>query len=669
MPPEDRKPIDESIPTSTVNGQTTSNLEQALSLHDQGFRVIPLGAYEEAPPAHFIKRCGGDIAKATADWPKVPQVPWAKYQKTPPTREQVEHWWTKWPNANIGILTGFEVYVVDADSPEAIEWCKTYLTKTPRNTTTARGMHFYFGIGAVKDLRNSVDRDSKVDIRGVGGYVVAAGSRHSSGVYYVESRLPHPIADTYLDLPDLTQDDVDRIRHMNMSAQPVPNKPRNPNSLGDLRLYKAQGQSELGENVSEGSRNDECNRLTGLFIHQKFSVSEIMTKIDQWNEGNDPPLPMDELILCVKSTIKTAERKTGHVIPLEPPAEKQVAGLLFTRRQLRADPPPPPEMFWGESLIFRGARVMIAGAPKIGKSRVTLALGVQACIGGQFLNHTFTRPLKFMWIQAEIHKCFLEDRLNAVAKGLSTREEALLDDNLILSGRLDLDLKNERDYEEIRKQLEKFRPDIWAIDPIIDFSTAEENSNVEVRALLRRINELATEFNCAVILVHHTRKPSKEKHTDFDQIRGASAFRGWFDTGLMLTGDPTAPVASWEARNAVSPGAHIAPFNTETGRYGCQLLEDQEEVAERKLDGSMHYGQAHQILEQSGIEGMSMQHLIDKVMTAVSLDEPAALAVVQAMLKNTGTVIGPDKHGEAVLYASAVVKAAAEQAAGSSPTQ
>ena len=53
---------------------------------------------------------------------KRPRVGWQQYQESGVDEEQVNEWWSRWPDANVGVLTGFNdhrVIVVDADTPEA----------------------------------------------------------------------------------------------------------------------------------------------------------------------------------------------------------------------------------------------------------------------------------------------------------------------------------------------------------------------------------------------------------------------------------------------------------------------------------------------------------------------------------------------------------------------
>ena len=629
-------------------------LDAALALLEQGFRPIPLGAYQETPPPYFIKRNNDDVELATEKWPKTPRIKWKTFQSVEPTEEQVTAWWTKFPDANIGLVTGCEFFAVDADSKEAMEWCETYLTFTPWRVVTSNGCHYYYAVDKNLDLRNFVGTKAKVDIRGEGGYVVAAGSRHASGTWYTESKIPGIPCDSYTDLPVLTQADVQRITSHNKEPITAAPKQLSEGALIDLSLFDENGDSDpIGEKTTEGSRNVECSRLAGLFFRQGYSIDETMDKCMAWNAGNIPPLPDGEVAKTVDSVSKTVLRKTGQSVPEVTPPEKRVDSLLFNLGQLTAEPPQEPEMFWGDKLLFRQSRVLIAGAPKIGKSRFALAMGVSACTGGQFLNAQFRKPLKFMWLQAEIHRAWLPDRISQVTPNLSRDERHLLDTNLILSGRLDLDLKgSERDYMAVQKAIEAHKPDILCIDPIIEFSTAEENSNVEVRALLRRINALAADFDCATIIVHHTKKPSKGGSIDFDQVRGASAFRGWFDTGVMLTGEEQEPLVSWEARNTVSPAAHMAWFDRLNGRYEARLIEDGE-IKEKKLsDGDLHYSDALNVLRAQP-QGISPYgDFVDLLRDKLNIDTGPAKAAMATLLRRTNVELAMDTDGGDLYYAA-----------------
>src|SRR3972149_8068951 len=98
-----------------------------------------------------------------------------EFQNRLPTEQEVIDWWTKWPNANIGIVTGriSGIVVVDVDGGEVPDF-----PDTPHCQTSPDKFHFYFSYPGFF-VPNSAKRvASNIDIRGDGGYVVAPPSQH-----------------------------------------------------------------------------------------------------------------------------------------------------------------------------------------------------------------------------------------------------------------------------------------------------------------------------------------------------------------------------------------------------------------------------------------------------------------------------------------------------------
>jgi Bifunctional DNA primase/polymerase, N-terminal len=103
-------------------------------------------------------------------------------------RARILAWWTRHPQANIGLATGHCFDVLDVDGPEgarairdlaAIHGLQSF---GPLVRTGGGGWHYYLaptGLGNVRPT--GLDH---VDWRGWGGYVVAPPSRHASGRLY-----------------------------------------------------------------------------------------------------------------------------------------------------------------------------------------------------------------------------------------------------------------------------------------------------------------------------------------------------------------------------------------------------------------------------------------------------------------------------------------------------
>src|SRR5262249_53248813 len=117
---------------------------------------------------------------------KRPLVDWKSYQNDAPHADQVDEWWTRWPQANVGIVTGkiSGVVVLDADGDEGLASLKTL--NTPATTwlsRTGRGWHQWFAHPGVM-ISNRAGVRPHLDVRGDGGYVVAPPSLHASGRRY-----------------------------------------------------------------------------------------------------------------------------------------------------------------------------------------------------------------------------------------------------------------------------------------------------------------------------------------------------------------------------------------------------------------------------------------------------------------------------------------------------
>ena len=103
-------------------------------------------------------------------------------------RARILAWWTRHPQANIGLATGHRFDVLDVDGPtgtQAIrELAATYGLQSsgPLVRTGGGGWHYYL---APTGLGNTCPAGlERVDWRGRGGYVVAPPSRHASGHPY-----------------------------------------------------------------------------------------------------------------------------------------------------------------------------------------------------------------------------------------------------------------------------------------------------------------------------------------------------------------------------------------------------------------------------------------------------------------------------------------------------
>jgi hypothetical protein len=249
-------------------------LDSALAYARRGWSVIPLRPRE-----------------------KRPLIPWAPSQHRRADEATIRQWFERWPDANVGIVTGAvsSLVVVDVDplhggdaSLERLQQAHDPLPGTIEAVTGGGGRHLYFAHpGGL--VPNKVGLLPGIDLRGDGGFVVAPPSVHPSGRRYAW-RAPG--------LPE--------------AARPAPV----PSWLGELvqeRGYRpghtlAHWRRLVKEGVREGERNTSVASLAGHLLWHGLDPTVVLDLLLSWNATRcRPPLPEDEVARTVESIMRLHE--------------------------------------------------------------------------------------------------------------------------------------------------------------------------------------------------------------------------------------------------------------------------------------------------------------------------------------------------------------------------
>jgi len=203
--------------------------------------------------------------------------------------ETISAWWSRWPQANIGLVTGAcsGVFVLDVDGEEGeasldmLESQHERLPPTAESITGGGGRHLFFQWPTTADICNSAGRlGPGLDVRGNGGYVVVPPSNHESGKAYFWSvdsaQSPAPAPDWLLTL-----------------------------IWRPHETYKATSPSDwldLLKGVREGSRNDAITRLAGKLLRAHIDPHLALEICIAWNDSRcRPPLGQEEVAKVVNS--------------------------------------------------------------------------------------------------------------------------------------------------------------------------------------------------------------------------------------------------------------------------------------------------------------------------------------------------------------------------------
>ncbi len=246
---------------------------------------------------------------------KKPIIPWEPYQKKKASKKEIEDWFTKYPNANIGIVTGkvSGIAVIDIDDPDlknkeldAIEM----LASPPIVTTPRGGKHQWFAYPNT-EVRNRTALFNKVDFRGEGGYVVAPPSSNGNKKQYVWKT---DIFNT--DLPMLPNNIINILK-----------APPSINYQNRTNTQQGQGVNPCKQPVSTLTNADSCFQLltSGRRDEDLFHIANTLVKggaknheiiqiIEILANNCTPPFPIKEAHEKIKSALNRTERKERSVM-------------------------------------------------------------------------------------------------------------------------------------------------------------------------------------------------------------------------------------------------------------------------------------------------------------------------------------------------------------------
>lgn len=225
---------------------------------------------------------------------KRPLIAWERLQDEPPTEAEAGAWFARWPEANVGIVTGtvsgLVVLDVDAahgggDSLAALERDHGPLPPTVEAVTGGGGRHLYFRHPG-SQTGSRIGLRPGIDLKGDGGYVVAPPSVHPNGRRYAwrSGRAPAGLMPAPLPLWLLD-----------------PHARRPGHSLADWRALVRDG-------VAEGRRNSSVASLTGHLLWHGVDPDVALELMLAWNRLRcRPPLDDAEVAGVVRSIARLHE--------------------------------------------------------------------------------------------------------------------------------------------------------------------------------------------------------------------------------------------------------------------------------------------------------------------------------------------------------------------------
>lgn len=183
-------------------------------------------------------------------------------------------------------------------------------------------------------------------------------------------------------------------------------------------------------------------------------------------------------------------------------------------------------------LLLRGAVTLLVAPGGTGKTAVTTAITLACATGRSLLGSTPLRQLTLVNVALEESEEEMQRRFAAAMMHFSVEQEDIRGRILVHDARksgfmlADIDPDTGQPHRlpaagQLIDALRDLGCDVLTVDPLALCHGLEENNNVHMAFLIRLFNEIALTLDCAVLLVHHTRKGAAAG--DPDGIRGAGA--------------------------------------------------------------------------------------------------------------------------------------------------
>jgi len=368
---------------------------------------------------------------------KKPLIKWEKYQTEIATPDEVSGWFKLWPDAQIALVTGLisKSAVIDGDSKIGNRWMKKNLPRTSVYQKTPKGYHAIYATNG-QPVKNKVRISDGVDVRGDGGYILIAPSRHPSGAMY---ELIYPIeGEGWDELAEFPYEILNSNTEDNQSSVTL-------------------------DPVSTGRRNDTLAQIAGKYIGNGMNSDEVLDLCLGWNMRCPEPQTEKDVEATVNSIIKIHEENNGPLDSKNTPKIEILSDVSMGIDEFRTLPIPERKSYLHPWLKEESV-VLIAGERGIGKSNCALGIldAVTRGIGfGPWENQCITPCLYF---DAEMPRGELQERITKMSVERQTPLHILSSGQFTANGYSAPNLMDEEWRDAFRAFLKEAGVKLWVLD-------------------------------------------------------------------------------------------------------------------------------------------------------------------------------------------------------------
>lgn len=499
---------------------------------------------------------------------KHPLVSWGEFQHRLPTEDEVIAWWTRFPTANIGMVTGTlsGLVVLDADGLEAYTGVlsRGSVEPTPVAATGSPNHYHWYLRHPGRPVKNFAgDRGTiGLDFRGDGGYVVLPPSLHQSGNLY-----------TWLQNTEHIPPRVVPLWLLHMLSDGSSPQPRDG----------VDGESQRGpidiegvlRGVPEGQRDDTLYRTACRLRSDNVPIEYAELLIRTAAANCSPPFPASGAVDKVREAYRKfpptivlgsggggAERAAPFLDNWEFKAENAAD---FLSRDI-------PQLGWlVEGLVREKAFGFFFGPPGALKTYIATDLSLALAMGSEWLGRQATQTRVLIVEEDTIEADFQQTYLRPMVDGRRI-DRANLSGWLWVSPESGLKLDMPERAAKLSEWCEANRPGFILLDAFYLLHSTDGMTGRDLRAVIDVCRQIRSAYNCTVLLIDHARKAAgsgrNDEESGLDRLYGAVEKASASDIALYaqpVKGDEGAAYLRFEKiRGKSKPKPLLVRFNGST---------------------------------------------------------------------------------------------------------
>jgi hypothetical protein len=218
---------------------------------------------------------------------------------------------------------------------------------------------------------------------------------------------------------------------------------------------------------------------------------------------------------------------------------------------------------------------LLAGPPGCGKTWLMLDLAVAVALARRWLGRFVCEQGAVLIVLEEEDAGGVVERMDLLLAGLglSPEEGDTLPIHFVIQQGITLVTPEGTLDPELQRHIEEVKPSLLVLDPFRRLHGMEENDSAAMSHLFSLLRQLAAEYDCSILVVHHLRKRG-EFDEGLDRLRGSSDIAASVDTVLEIGGQfGNQIVKHSKAKRGPSSGTWLAVADISTDAVRIRYMD------------------------------------------------------------------------------------------------